>query len=127
MSWRGIHSARVHEHFGWLREQLAKIDLHDFTTGQVEHHLRQADLQLWLYRDRQFLLITEILNRPNNTVLLLRWGVGRFTRQMLVDGRAVVIPWAKSYGCSKVEVAGRPGWKRLLGLKPLVTVYRGEI
>ena len=125
--WRGVPAAEVHGEFDWLRGQLQRLELYDITIGQIEYHLREADLQLWIYGDRQFALITEIVKRPNATILLLRWGVGKLSKQLIADGRLVVIPWAKSYGCEKVEVAGRAGWHRLFNLRPLVTIYRGDL
>jgi hypothetical protein len=110
-----------------LRKQLARIELFDITVGQIEHHLREQDLQLWVWKNGQFFLITEIVHHPNVSVVVLKWAAGRLSPDTIRTGREIVSKWAKTYGCSQVEVAGRPGWSRLLGMKPLVTIYRGEL
>ena len=127
MSWRGILSEQTPSCAEWLENELCKLPMVDITPAQVLYHLRMAHLQLWVYGQHEFMLITEIVHRPNTTILLLRFGAGKLSRRLLQEGRAVVIPWAKSYGCEQVEVAGRAGWQRVLDLKPLVTLYRGEL
>lgn len=87
----------------------------------------KREFQVWVYGDAEFVLITEIVHHPKHTILVLKFGAGRLSADAIRAGRSLVISWAKSYGCTKVEVAGRPGWAKVLGLTQKIPIYRGEL
>lgn len=126
-SWRGISAAQVEPFLAELLPLLRRIDYDTLTLDAMLYHVSQRSLQLWVYGPFEGVLITEIVHHQRFTVLSLRYGAGKFSRDWIKSGREVVLPWAKRYGCTKIEVAGRPGWAKLFKLKPAFTLYRGDI
>jgi hypothetical protein len=100
--------------------------MEDMTVDDVLNFLKQRVLQAWIIGNDS-VLITEIVHHPRHSLLVLKYGAGKISRAKLEAVRAVVFPWAKSYGCTKVEVAGRKGWARVLGLTQEIPLMRGEL
>lgn len=127
---RGIHRDEVSRYEEFVTKGLETIPYDDMSPESVMTFLRSADLQLWILFHRgqpDAFIITEIVHRPARSVLIVKFGAGKMPPQAAEMFRAVVIPWAKMYGCSRVEVWGRPGWARLLNLREKLQVMRGEI
>lgn len=127
MSWRGLIAPLTPQVRALVRYFLEDVPLEDISLDQLLAAIDERLFQVWVYGDYEGVLVTEIARRPLYTALLLRFGAGRFTRDWLRSGSALVIPWAKAHGCTRIEVAGRPGWGRLMGLKQLPPIYQGEI
>jgi hypothetical protein len=123
----GVPAARLAGVEQEVRWWLGQVPLGDLGEDDVIRFLRQGVLQLWATPGMRGILITEILHHPKHSILLLRYGVGKLPDNAKDLLSQVVIPWAKSYGCRKIEVAGRPGWKRVLGLTERIIVMRGDI
>lgn len=109
---------------------LATLDLKVMTLDDLWDFVREGKLQLWVLENEknlQGLLLTEIIQHARVSVLLLRFGAGKFSREGVRLVREVVFSWAKTYGCTQVEVFGRKGWGKVLGLPEQTVVCRGEI
>lgn len=86
-------------------------------------------MQLWSYGPLDgiptALGITEIINYPQTKYCEIVLGAGRtglpldFWAQMM----AHIERWAKSKGCDRVRVNGRPGWERVLGERDFHKTY----
>lgn len=56
------------------------------------------------------IFFTQVLVYPVNKVLLVPWGAGQFTRDMLPTLEAALVQYAQINDCTSIEVRGRPGW-----------------
>lgn len=123
---KAVPAQDLHAFEQFIREVLQKCPMEDMDTDDVLGFLASRDLQAWIIGNDS-VLITEIVKHPKHTILVLKYGAGKISRAKLEAARAVVFPWAKSYGCTKVEVAGRKGWARVLGLTQEIPLMRGEL
>jgi len=128
VSWSGITAQALP--FVWERVErmLQQVPLMGATSNSIYVDLKESNFQLWIWKDFEFVLITQIVKQADGLVyLLLRYGVGKVSKSLLVEGSPLVLMWAKAHGCSQIEVAGRRGWSKLLQLRPHMTVYRGDL
>lgn len=111
------------------KDFLQTVPIDDMNVDNVLHFINKQVLQLWvaLAPKPVGVLVTEIVHHPKHSVLVLKYGAGRLSLEAAKQVRAVVFPWAKMYGCTKVEVAGRKGWQRVLGLSQEIPLYRGDL
>lgn len=130
MKIEGVKAGHLWRWEAQVKSLLETVPLVDMTVDNVLDFISRQTLQLWIARDGiklTGLLLTEIVHHPKHSILVLKFGAG----QLPVDPRGVlreiVFPWAKLYGCTKVEVAGRKGWKRILGLTQEIPHYRGDL
>ena len=126
-SWRGIPHGQLESVLADILPLLRTIPYDEFGIDSLLQFLDRRVLQLWVYGTFQTILITEIVHHPNYSVLVLKFGAGKITPEILRAGRGVVLPWAKMYGCTRVEVVGRRGWGKVLGLSPRPPAFVGEI
>ena len=81
------------------------------TLGDVAKAIIEGHAQHW--RGRKSEIVTEIRSYPLAKICRI-WLAGgdmdELVNQMLPDVEA----WAKANGCSRMEVVGRKGWKRVL-------------
>lgn len=108
-----------------VKRHLRTIPWLDMPAELVIEFLIDRTFQLWMLPGA--ILITEIVQHPTSTVLVLRYGAGKLPKNPKEVLSQVVIPWAKSYGCTRIEVVGRPGWQRVLGLTERHVIMRGQI
>ena len=126
-SWAGV----AHKHLELTLPEylplLRTIPLETLSVDNILYYLNTGVLQLWAYGPFEAILVTEIVHHPKYSVLVLKFGAGKITPDVIRAGREVVLPWAKTYGCTKVEVSGRKGWGRVFKLRPLPPTFIGEI
>lgn len=133
-----VPAAVVHRAWPHVQGFIAEVPQEEMGIGDILHHLREKNLQLWAFIEgEEFVaaLITEIVHHPQMSVVRVRFAGGRRAREWMPLIRDVVVPWAKSYGCTRLEVIGRPGWARLVNrysgadtkLETVGVVMRGEI
>lgn len=85
------------------------------TTDDVLTTLCSGDRQIWIVHFNEKIeacFITEIINYPQakNCRLIIGTGKGR---QYWQHWRGILEQWAKSIGCTSMEVFARTGWKKI--------------
>lgn len=88
-----------------------RVDIDD-----IYNSLKARNNQLWLViRDGEILtaVVTEITIYPKKKVLNIAYLAGRDFRSWQ-DGIDILKDFAKSLGCSSIEIRGRRGWEKLL-------------
>lgn len=88
-----------------------KFDENDIRIGLLER-----DDQLWIWRSPTAFAvgITRITKYPKQSVCTIRIVTGRNMAEWVVPAMAVIEKWAKSQGCSAMELCARPGWEKAL-------------
>lgn len=108
-------------------EEALKLDDGRWTIESVYKSIQEKDRQLWVALDFgvRSVCISEVINYPGKKVcnIFLVSGDIDFIVPLLGDFKA----WAKSQGCSTVELYGREGWQRVLGWKRAGVILRKEI
>lgn len=130
MKFEGVKSTHLWKWKEQVKALLSTISIHDMSVDNILDFVERQVLQLWITRDGvklQGVLLTEIVHHPKHSILVLKYGAGKLPANAREILRDVVIPWGKMYGCSKIEVAGRKGWKRILGLTQEIPHYRGDL
>lgn len=128
-----VPAAIIHKAWPHVWPMLEKVPQEEMGVGDILHHLREKNLQLWIVvreeKEIEGALLTEIIHHPLMSVVRVRMAAGRRAKVWWKLASEIVGPWAKAYGCSKVEVVGRPGWERWSGgrLKKVGVVLRGDI
>lgn len=84
--------------------------------------LYDLSAQLWVSLDQdevpRAFVVTRIVSKPTGKSLQIQYAGGRGPEHWLVEAREVLLDFARDTGCNMVELFGRPGWQRLLGVKP---------
>lgn len=57
-------------------------------------------------------IVTEVVDYPKKSVCRIWLAGGNMDE--LVEAEKKIVPWAKSHGCSGMEIIGRKGWERQL-------------
>ena len=86
-------------------------------------HVVNGTWQLWVVHEKrndqwsgaqiECVVLTEIIDYPKDKVLRVTMATGS-DRTKWVDRIEVIEGWAKSLGCERIQVLGRPGWERVL-------------
>ena len=84
----------------------------------VKKNCKNGVEQLWVIADKKDnvhgVCITQILQQPNYNVGLVRIATGH-DLPLWVDKINEFENWAKKeFSCKKIEIYGRPGWKKML-------------
>ena len=111
-----------------IRDDGARMGTEDF-----RRWLDEGAMQLWIAFDSEHLYaaaVTEIIIFPRlkvcQIVLLAGWDYGTWEAAAF----DMIKRWAKSKGCKRLEIRGRPGWKRRLashGFRHRQTVLEMEL
>lgn len=83
----------------------------------------RGDAQLWFRGESA--LVTQLIVYPRYKAARLLVCAGRM--QDAIPGFADVKEWAQKEGCKAMEICGRRGWVRALGMDETYTVSRVEI
>jgi hypothetical protein len=130
MKFEGVRATQLWRWEEQVKDLLSTVQIHDMSVDNILDFVGRQVLQLWILRDGvkvHGVLLTEIVHHPKHSILVLKYGAGKLPANAKKILRDIVIPWSKMYGCSKIEVAGRKGWKRVLGLTQEIPLYRGDI
>lgn len=95
------------------------------TFDDVKQGILESRFQLWP-ADRGC-AVTEIVIYPKKKVLHVFLAGGEMDQ--IVDMIDSAVEWGKAQGCVSMTIAGRHGWKRVLGeygYKPVMTVLEKE-
>jgi hypothetical protein len=111
---------------GYISEALAYSgDTHD--PEDVWAGIAEGRFQLWPGNDS--VVVTEMLQYPKRRVLHVFLAAGNLPE--LKQMYPVIERWARELGCSRVSLAGRPGWERTFlreeGWTPRWSVMAKEI
>lgn len=102
-----------------------------YSLDDVLLKLQLAHWQLWVIGDFQAVAVTEIMCRPQHSVLWSQFIAGDNVDEWLDDWERVQAEFARSQGCAAIEFSGRPGWKKFQDkyrkYKPVLTTYRKEL
>ena len=84
----------------------------------VKKNCKNGVEQLWVIADKKDnvhgVCITQIMQQPNYNVGLVRIATGH-DLPLWVDKINEFENWASNkFGCKKIEIYGRPGWKKML-------------
>ena len=69
--------------------------------------------QLWISNDPRAIIITQILDLPTAKICYFALLAGNDLNKILA-GTDDIVSWAKSIGCTKRHIGGRPGWVKVL-------------
>lgn len=107
-----------------LRRALDHQDTH--TPESVVAAIEAGAAQLWC--GERSTIVTEILDLPLKRVCRI-WLAGGDMRELVDEMLPTLETWAADNGCARVEIIGRPGWKRVLTdySEPKFTVLHKEI
>lgn len=114
-----IRSADIESMRPFLEPLLRKFETETAlaTAESVLDAAKHADCQLWSYHDGKTLcgvIATEIKSGPGLKICVVWVCVGLDVLD-LVDGVMTEIEsWAKSIGCTAMEIVGRPGWQKFV-------------
>ena len=105
-----------------------------YSIADIYIDLLRGDQTLWIaFDDDAFIygaVTIRIVNYPNFRVLRLETLGGQNVRRWLRDGFNVMVSYATTMGCQKIEAFGRPQWGRFfarLGLKPFAIQYEHNL
>lgn len=88
-----------------------------YTLDDLRNACLEGKMQLW--PGKRSALVSEIAHYPNKTVCIVAFGGGDL-EELAVMSRDVMA-WAKSVGCDVIQVQGRKGWARALGIGRVVS------
>lgn len=77
--------------------------------------------QFWVLGQLQAIVVTKITDYPRLRACRVVIVTGKGFDEHYTDVMDVLVPWAKSQGCARIEQGGRKGWLRKLeplGWKP---------
>ena len=81
------------------------------TFADIVRGVLNGDFHLW--HGDNGCAVTEITVYPRKKVLHVFLAGGDM--QQILDFEESAVVWGQSYGCTAMTIAGRPGWKRILG------------
>ena len=90
----------------------------EYTVEDVHAGLIQGRLQLWMAKDGETPAIglTQIASYPQYRTVLLIFCVGAGVDEWQEPGLDAIEEWARVHGLHAIEVIGREGWSRRLGM-----------
>jgi hypothetical protein len=89
----------------------------DYTLGDVRALLDTADAQLWVARDKGVMIgavVTKVYDFPQGRTVQVWLCGGSDFDSWGIAILVVIEGWAREIGASKVRIAGRKGWVRML-------------
>lgn len=95
--------------------------------GDVRAMVDAGEAQAWAGRDAW--MITTVETDPQERRLLI-WLAGGRLDELVGELRPAAERWARTIGCRRVLIVGRPGWERALrpqGYAPLARVIAKEL
>lgn len=101
-----------------------KINLQDIYEGCLDHRYT-----IWLiyHDDVKGVFFTRIGVFPRKRICEIMLMNGEGMEEWLEIGIEKVKDWAKSQNCDSVEIYGRPGWSRVLNIKPTSQIVSIEL
>ena len=108
-------------------EEALTLDDGRWTIESIYKSIQEKDRQLWVSLDMgvKAVGITEIINYPGKKVCNIFLGSGDMN--YMVPHMNEIKAWAKSQGCTTIEIHGREGWQRIFGWKRAGVILRQEI
>jgi hypothetical protein len=109
----------------WLEAALAHAGTHRL--ADVRDMVLRGEAQLWV--GERSAIVTLIEDDPCERRLLV-WLGGGDLKDLLGELRQPIEAWARSRGCRRVLMVGRPGWERALaphGYAPLARIIAKEL
>lgn len=105
-----------------LQEAVEADGFGDETMDMLLSDIYDCSAQLWASLDadhspRAF-IVTRIVSKPGGRSLQIQYAGGKGPDSWLTEAREVLLDFARTTGCNMIELFGRPGWQRLLGVKP---------
>ena len=82
----------------------------------------EGRMQLW--PGQRSAIVTEIADYPLKRVCVIGFAGGDIEELRTATG--LLIPWAKSKGCDQIDVYGRKGWVRALGMGRIIGTVSSE-
>ena len=104
---------------GWLLAALEYDQCHDLS--DVKAKVLADECQFW--PGLKSAIVTEVIDTPKVRSLHI-WLVGGDLKELVGDMLPVITDFAKRAGCSRMSVAGRKGWERVLLGKGFVPAWR---
>mgnify|MGYP004374762631 CR=1 FL=1 len=98
----------THEEWNAIKPALERED--DYLVGDMQKLLGKGLAQAW--GNGRSAVITEIITHPRSKVLNV-WAVGGIIEDIL-EMEPKIEAWAKTQGCTKAQLSGRPGWDKVL-------------
>ena len=97
-----------------------KFDENDIRIG-----LLTGDDQLWIWRTETSYAIgiTRVIVYPKKKVCAIRIVTGRNRKEWEKPAMQTIESWAKTQGCTDMELQARPGWGRALPDYEMTHVY----
>ncbi len=103
----------------WLQAALEYDQCHDLS--DVKAKVLADECQFW--PGLKSAIVTEVIDTPKVRSLHI-WLVGGDLKELVSDMLPVITDFAKRAGCSRMSVAGRKGWERVLLGKGFVPAWR---
>jgi len=110
----------------WLKAALAHAG-RTHTLGDVRAMVEAGEAQVW--PGVRAAMVTVLEDDPGERRLLI-WLAGGDLTELVERLRPAAEAWARSQGCRRVLVIGRPGWERALapeGYAPLARIIAKEL
>lgn len=89
-----------------------------YNTEELFHEIIDGDQTLWLALDDVNIIgcaTIKVLRYPTGLITLsYEYLAGEDVRKWMHQAQEVMISYAKEFGCTKIEIIGRQGWKPLL-------------
>ena len=132
-NWYAVHPSEVwrHWHLALPFVQRALQHQADYDETAVYTNLLSGNMQLWLVYEPDVAVkaavVTKFINYPLRKVCLIFLLGGDGFAEWGKYLPEVLEPWAKSQGCSHMELRGRDGWARMLGWHKEAIVLRKEL
>lgn len=109
-----------------LADTIAETSRGKISGDDLRLIVKQGAMQLWFVLGSQgealALVVTEIKNFPGKRVCIVQ-GLAGLDRGRWMHHLEEIEAWAKSLGCSRIEVRGRKGMVRVLPAYKLTAVY----
>ncbi len=86
----------------------------EHSLDEIYSSLLDGSRQLWVSGDQKIesILITQLINKADEKICFLELCAGRGVESAKFLN--IIEKWAKDAGCARMELSGRPGWKRKL-------------
>lgn len=99
----------------WIAEAV-KTSRGKFSVDWFHDRLVLGEMHLWILQaDDVFgVVVTQVYDYPANRCCLIRIATGHHVEDAIPGGIRQIEDWARSQGCSAMELIARPGWKRKL-------------
>ena len=124
-----VQPEQVNSVWSIVEPYLARVESYRLNTSHLYQWLINGQQQLWLCLSDQKIVgacVTAFIDYPMARVLEVSTlgGDGGNWNEMMLD----VEQYAKSCGCSRIEIVGRKGWLRALeGYAPIQTTISKEL